>query len=383
MSKNLYNSATYICRQAFFQSEVVPSFNQLYHQLKNGIDYKSLPAKVGQLAIKQVARSFKSFFAAIAAYKQDKSKFLGLPRLPKYKHKTSGRNLICYNYQAISKKLLRQGYINPSLTNLKIKTKQTNVCEVRIIPKNGCYLIEVVYERECIKGSGSILGKRVAGIDIGISNLATVTSNLEKLSPFIVCGKAIKSTNQYFNKYKAKLQSLLPLGKYKSRRIDKLTIKRNNKVDYYLHTASRFIVNRLVSHQITHLIIGKNDNWKQSVNLGCKTNQSFTSIPHAKFIEQLIYKCQLVGIQVQTVNESYTSKCSFLDLEPIKKHEIYNGKRVHRGLFKSSSGKTYNCDINGSLNCIRKVVGDSLFKGKPIERLVVSPVRIKPYKAKS
>ena len=225
--------------------------------------------------------------------------------------------------------------------------------------------------------------KRVAGIDIGISNLATVTSNLEELSPFIVCGKAIKSTNQYFNKYKARLQSLLPSGKCKSRRIDRLTIKRNNKVDYYLHTASRYIVNRLVTHQITDLIIGKNDNWKQSVNLGAKTNQSFTSIPHAKFISQLIYKCQLVGIKVHTVNESYTSKCSFLDLEPINKHETYLGKRVHRGLFKSREGKTYNCDINGSLNCIRKVVGDSLFKGKPIERLVVSPVRIKPYKAKS
>lgn len=383
LSKNLYNSATYICRQAFFSGELVPSFNQLYHQLKNGIDYKSLPAKVSQLVIKQVARSFKSFFAAIAVYKQDKSKFLGKPRLPNYKHKTSGRNLICYNYQAISKKLLKQGYINPSLTNLKIKTKQTNVCEVRIIPKNGCYLIEVVYEKDCIKDLDSTTYKRVAGIDIGISNLAAVTSNFEELPPFIVCGKAIKSTNQYFNKYKARLQSLLPSGKYKSRRIDRLIIKRNNKVDYYLHTASRYIVNRLVTHQITDLIIGKNDNWKQSVNLGAKTNQSFTSIPHAKFIEQLTYKCKLVGIKVHTVNESYTSKCSFLDLEPIKKHETYNGTRVHRGLFKSSSGKTYNCDINGSLNCIRKVVGDSLFKGKPIERLVVSPVRMKPYKAKS
>ncbi|MCJ8280559.1 MAG: RNA-guided endonuclease TnpB family protein [Rivularia sp. ALOHA_DT_140] len=303
LSKNLYNSATYICRQAFFSGKVVPSFNQLYHQLKNGIDYKSLPAKVSQLVIKQVARSFKSFFAAMAAYQQDKSKFLGKPRLPNYKHKINGRNLICYNYQAISKKLLKQGYINPSLTNIKIKTKQASICEVRIIPKNGCYLVEVVYKRDCINNLDSVSDKRVAGIDIGISNLATVTSNLDDFRPFIVCGKAIKSTNQYFNKYKATLQSLLPPGKYKSRRIDRLTIKRNNKVDYYLHTASRYIVNRLVTHQITDLIIGKNDNWKQSVNLGAKTNQSFTSIPHAKFIEQLIYKCKLVGIKVHTVKQ--------------------------------------------------------------------------------
>lgn len=109
LSKNLYNSATYICRQAFFGNSELPSFNQLYHQLKNSIDYKSLPSKVSQLVIKQVARSFQSFFAALAAYKEDSSKFLSKPKLPKYKHKTEGRNLLCYNYQAISKKVLKHG----------------------------------------------------------------------------------------------------------------------------------------------------------------------------------------------------------------------------------------------------------------------------------
>ena len=389
LSKNLYNSATYICRQAFFGNSELPSFNQLYHQLKNGVDYKSLPSKVSQLVIKQVARSFQSFFAALAAYKEDSSKFLSKPKLSKYKHKTEGRNLLCYNYQAISKKLLKHGYIQPSGTNLKIPTKQNKLLEVRIVPRNSCYLVEAIYEVENevpkVKEHS-----RFAGIDIGVSNLATVTSNIEEFKPFIVCGKAIKSCNQYYNKTKARLQSCLDGKRNKSKRIDRLTIKRNNKVDYYLHTASRYIVNQLVRHQITHLIIGKNENWKQSVNLGSKTNQSFTSIPHARFIEQLIYKCHLTGIKVTTVNESYTSKCSFLDLEPIKKHSQYLGKRVKRGLFKSSSGKTYNCDINGSLNCLRKVVGDSLFRriladeqGKSIERLVVSPVRVKPYKAKN
>ncbi|MFN7527334.1 MAG: IS200/IS605 family accessory protein TnpB-related protein, partial [Dolichospermum sp.] len=155
--------------------------------------------------------------------------------------------------------------------------------------------------------------------------------------------------------------SQLSKSQKSSRKIEALTLKRNNKVDYYLHTASRFIINQLVSQNITHLIIGKNENWKQNINLGSKTNQNFTNIPHARFIQQLEYKAKLVGIKVQIVEESYTSKCSFLDFEPIKKHEQYLGKRVKRGLFKSQSGKHYSADLNGSLNILRKVVGDSIF----------------------
>lgn len=380
LSKNLYNCAVYQCRQAFFNNQLVPNFNQLYHLLKNGDDYKALPCKVSQLIIKQAHQTFKSYLAALKAYKKDSSKFLGIPKLPKYKHKEKGRNLLTYNYQAVSKKALKLGKINPSGTNIFISTKPKKINEVRFIPKSGSYVIEIVYEqeeREC----SHLNHTNIAGIDIGVNNLACVTSNIMDFEPFIVCGKAIKSANRYFNKVKARLQSQLPSKQYYSRRIQKLTQKRNSKMDYYLHTASRYIVNRLLEKKITLLVIGKNNNWKQNLNLGKKTNQSFTAIPHYQFISQLIYKCQLVGIEVKTVNESYSSKCSFLDLEPIKKQSNYLGKRVKRGLFKSSCGRVYSADQNGSLNIIRKVVGDSLFIGQPIERLVVSPVRVKPYKA--
>ena len=133
--------------------------------------------------------------------------------------------------------------------------------------------------------------------------------------------------------------------------------------------------------------------------MGKKTNQKFVAIPHAIFINQLVYKCQLVGIKVATIGEAYTSKCSFLDFEPIEKQVSYLGKRVKRGLFKASSGRVYGADQNGSLNIIRKRsecsivllrktrdaiasrVGDSVFDRQSIMRLVVSPVRTKPYQA--
>jgi len=285
-----------------------------------------------------------------------------------------------FNNQAFSKKALKQGLICPSGLSVFIKTKLTQIQEVRIIPKNNVYIIEAVYEQEEATLTSN---NRIAGIDIGLNNLATVSSNCQDFKPFIVCGKAIKSCNQFYNKAKASLQSRLPKNQRTSRKIEALTLHRNNKVDYYLHTASRFIVNQLITQNITHLIIGKNENWKQSINLGSKTNQNFTNIPHAKFIQQIEYKAKLALFMVQINEESYTSKCSFLDFEPIRKHEQYLGKRIKRGLFRSKSGKIYSADLNGSLNILRKVVGDSIFDRNSVERLVVSPVRLRPYQAKN
>ncbi|MBD2296185.1 IS200/IS605 family element transposase accessory protein TnpB [Anabaena sphaerica FACHB-251] len=388
LSKNLFNCAVYLCRQAVFRGQPIPTFNQIYHSLKKSYDYKALPSKVAQLVFKQVDKCFKSYQEAKKEYKLNPGKFLGEPKLPKYKHKQKGRNVLTFNNQAVSKKALKKGLISPSGLSILIKTKLVQIEEVRIIPKNNVYIIEAVYEREettlrvqqsPIDGNRQDGGcftiesnNRIAAIDIGLNNLATVSSNCLDFQPFIVCGKAIKSCNQFYNKVKASLQSQLPKNQKTSRKIEALTLKRNNKVDYYLHTASRFIINQLVSQNITHLIIGKNENWKQNINLGSKTNQNFTNIPHARFIQQLEYKAKLVGIKVQITEESYTSKCSFLDFEPIKKHEQYLGKRVKRGLFKSRSGKPYSADLNGSLNILRKVAGESIFDRNSVERLVVS-----------
>lgn len=114
------------------------------------------------------------------------------------------------------------------------------------------------------------------------------------------------------------------------------------------------MVNYLVSHNIDTLIIGKNIGWKQNINLGKVNNQNFVFIPFEQFFNQLVYKCELAGIEVIFQEESYTSKCSFLDNEPVEKHSRYLGKRVHRGLFVSQSGKTINADVNGSLNILKK-----------------------------
>lgn len=168
-----------------------------------------------------------------------------------------------------------------------------------------------------------------------------------------------------------------------SRRIDSLTCKRNNRVDNYLHNASRWIINHLVEHGIGTLVIGKNDQWKQEINLGTRTNQNFVSIPHARFIQQLQYKAQLVGMTVLINEESYTSAASFLDLDPIpvykkgEKHR-FSGKRINRAWYKSKNGLLIHADINASLNIITKVVPAAFRFG--IEGIAVCPFRVTPGK---
>ena len=374
LSKNLYNCGVYLSRQAFFNKE------KLYHQLKTSLDYKALPAKVSQLVLKQVEKTFKLYFKACEEFSKNPSKFTGKPKIPRYKDKIKGRNILNYNYQAISQKLLKKGILKPSGTNLFLKTNLREVLEVRIIPKIGSYCIEVVYELPEIEKKE---GVNYAFIDLGLNNLAALTSNKVDFQPVLICGKALKSCNQNYNKTLARLKSQLPKDQRTSKKIQGLTLKRNCKVDYYLHTASRYIVNLLVTHQINLLVIGQNEGWKQNINIGKRNNQNFVNIPHSRFIEQLTYKCELVGISVKTTGESYTSKCSFLDLESVQKQSTYVGKRVKRGLFRAKSGYLYSSDINGSLNIGKKVVGEVAFGKNPIERFVVNPIRIKAYKVTS
>lgn len=181
--------------------------------------------------------------------------------------------------------------------------------------------------------------------------------------------------NQFYNKQKAKLQSFVG-DKGNSNRINNLTHKRNCKVNDHLHKSSRFIIDYCVQYQIKTIIVGKNKQWKTSINIGKKNNQNFVNIPHAKFINMLFYKAEEVGIKIILTEESYTSKCSALDFEKICKHSEYLGKRIKRGLFKDSIGRCINADINGALNIIRKAINDFVVKQIIDRGFVFNPIKI-------
>ena len=369
-SKNLYNLANYYMRQNFFKTKGALSFSSLYAAVKGSDDYKSLPRKVSNSILIRLKQDWKSYFKAKKEYRKNPEKFLGKPKIPGYKDKTSGRNILIYDIQAISKRSLKEGVIKPSGLGLEVKTHQKNVDCVRIIPKKTHYVLEVVYTQP--ETPAQVNPDWIAGVDIGLNNLAAIASNKPGFIPLLVNGRPLKSQNQFYNKKKAALQSRLDDPKYQtSRRIESLADRRQRRISHYLHTASRRLIDRLVKERIGTLAIGKNDGWKQEISIGKRNNQNFVFVPHARFIDLLIYKAQLVGIEVMVTEESHTSRCSFLDLEPIKKHEQYMGKRIHRGLFRSAKGQLINADVNGAFNIMRKVAPKAFADG--VEGIAVCP----------
>ncbi|HVU67826.1 MAG TPA: transposase [Ktedonobacteraceae bacterium] len=361
-SKNLYNAALYEIRQAFIFQHTYLNYSEMDKRMQSHEAYKALPAKVAQQVLKLLDKNWQGFFAAIKAWTAHPEQFQGRPRLPKYKDKAKGRNVLVYTAQAVSKTALRKGVIAPSQLPIEIISIQPDVAQVRIVPRSGFYVVEVVYEQE--PEQAEVNPDWYAGIDLGVNNLATLTSNKSGFVPRIVNGRPVKSINQCYNKRRADLQSqLAQINKYTSNRLERITNKRTRKIDHYLHTASRRIIDLLVSEGIGTLVIGYNAEWKQEANMGKRSNQNFVSIPFARFIHMLTYKAEFVGIQVRMSEENYTSKYSFFDLEPICKHTTYQGKRVKRGLFRSATGKQYNADVNGSYNIIRKVAPDAFGQG--------------------
>ena len=360
-SKNLYNKALYLIRQHYFETKGYINWvgiNRILVDSKD-VDYYALPCKVSIQVLRLLDRNFKSFFVSTKKKKNDK--YDKPVRIPKYLDK-QGRNITIFNKQSVSKVYLRKGLIKLSSLNILIHTKVTesNIVEVRILPRNNHHIIEIVYK--VIEKELKPDNRRYASIDLGLNNLATVSSNVVR--PFIINGRPLKSINQYWNKEVARLQSLLKDNKRTSKIINNITLKRNNKVKDYIHKSSRLLMNFLVSNNISTLVIGYNEEWKQNINLGKRNNQSFVNVPFYIFIKQLEYKCKLEGINVILIEESYTSKCSFLDSEPLRKHSNYVGKRIKRGLFKSAKDKLINADLNGSLNILRKVIGEFQY---PIE----------------
>jgi len=367
ISKNLFNEANYIVRHEFFKTKRWIRYNELYKLLNESENYRALPAQTAQQILKIVDRNWKSFFNAMNAWKE-KPKNYEMPRPPKYKKKDGIFMLVFTNQQVKIKEGL---LIFPKIVGLKLNTRiKKGIREVRIIPKGVGYVVEIVYEKEIdtIERDKS----RIAGIDLGLRNLVTIANNIGE-EPIVVKGGVVKSINQFFNKEMARLQHIYAKQRIKkSKRMKKLSVKRERKLRDFIHKVSKFVAEWCAKRNIGRLVIGYNKEWKQEVNLGKKNNQNFVQIPFWTLIQQIKYKAEERGIEVMLVEEDHTSKCSFLDCEPIE-HREYIGRRL-RGLFKSARGTIINADVNAAYNIIRKAIPEA-FEADGIEGVGLHPVR--------
>ncbi|MFC0903747.1 RNA-guided endonuclease InsQ/TnpB family protein [Clostridium sp. MT-14] len=368
-SKNLYNYANYIIRQEYINNHNYIKYSQMAKDLKTTEPYKQLMSQASQCTLQVLDRCWKSFFNGMKQYKKSPDKFLGRPKLPKYKKKDGRFPWFLKNNQIY----FENGYLWFKLkvfNGYKFKTHLTDkdrIISIRFIPRGCIYVLEIVYEKE-IHDKVEIESKRIISIDLGVNNFATITNNIGK-QPIIINGRGIKSINQFYNKRRAKIQSILKKINNKdwSNQLNRITLKRNNRIKNFMHHASKYVIDYCIKNNVDTIVIGKNDGWKQESVLRDKVNQHFIGIPYELFIQMLQYKGEDNNIKVIESKESYTSGTSFLDNElPIK--ENYNkNRRIVRGLFQSNKGILINSDVNGSLQIMKKVFSDAIKYGYGIE----------------
>lgn len=381
-SRALYNKAMFLARQHYFNNKnddntlnVFLFYIDLYRLLKHSEEYISMPSKSAQQTLKLVDKAWKSFRKSIKSYYKNPEKFKRKPKIPKYKK--NQYQTVIFPFQNVSYK---NGVIRLPKTKYKFKTKinKGQIKEIRLVPYCQKIKIEVVYEKPYMIYD-NLENEKYIGIDIGVNNLAAITSNQDDIPSFLINGRCIKSINQYYHKKSSNLKSRLNVNNKKmkwSKRLDKLLYKRNQKINDYFHKTSRWIIDLCLQKHIKNIIIGHNNGWKQDIKIGKRNNQNFVSIPFNRLIHMIQYKAQQVGINVILTQQNYTSKVDHLALQKLCKHKEYLGKRVKRGLFKSSINKTLNADINGSIGILRKVVGDSFLEEITNRGLVYNPFKI-------
>ena len=392
-AKALYNSSLYEINKHFQNTKEYLNYNSIDLLMKNHPEntvYRSLPSRISQQLLMKLHKDYKSFFALLKK-KQNKDYDKQIDT-PKFKSKDSRKELIFVKSKTSSSFIFKDGWIYITVSKdlhegrlklcrvpdyLKDKDFENEIKILEIVPKLGYYELHIKYEEEAKTPNN--LNSNWCSIDLGLNNLCTVTSNVHKA--YLINGRAIKSINQKFNKKIAKLKSITKKSQDvgTSKKIRSLYNKRGDKLNNEIHKISDFIVKSVLEKKIDYGVIGYNKEWKQNINIGRRNNQNFVQIPFEKILNQLTYKLQLHGIEVHLQEESYTSKTSYFDNEPIEKQQTYKGKRVKRGLFLTGKGFTINADVNGSLNIHRKFISKAAndVPKEPVGiGLVMNPIKI-------
>ena len=391
--KKISNSATFIIRQNFFFNKIKDNkgnevrkyikyndMNRIFKRDRTELYRSLIYVQSVQQILRKVHSSFDSFFKAIKDYKKNKSNYTGRPKLPKYKSSKYDELIITnQNFKQNDKVLNFKGYLKELSFTMYNKGKANQVMfkyngvdiDVYIIYDDGKTLIskEVV---DYIEDDS-----RIISIDLGLNNLVTITNNIG-IRSVIINGKGLKSKNIYYNYQIGKYQSILATvnekdkekKSYKSNRLTRLRVKRNNIMNDYIHKTTRYIINYCKENNIDTIVIGNNKFQKQNKRKKqIRGLKNFIQVPIKRIIEQLRYKLGYEDIRLIETEESYTSKTSFLDNEIPNKETTPRGKRIKRGIFRRPNGECVNSDINGSLQILSKVISTRLLEQL---RLVVS-----------
>lgn len=393
-SKNLYNAALYRLRQNFTaynktslsdnEQEVLNEINKtifktglsqpglimsykflekLMRVTKNPDFFTNLPMQSAQLILKTACADMKGWIESLKKYKKNPANYTGKPQIPKYKKSDLSMvkftNQDCIIYYEDNKTYLKFPKTKEIIL-LPHVNKNVTLKEVQVKPYYDNFLVITIFETNKINTNTNDLVYS-CGIDFGVNNTVALVSNNN--SCLLYKGGAIKSANQWYNKQRSKYISILDKENQfrNTHRLSSLSKNRDCFIKDYFHKISSDIISYCLKNKIGTIIIGKNKGWKQKSNIGKTNNQNFVLIPFAILQLMIKYKAEQVGIIIIEQEESYTSKASFLDNDYMptlnnKEEHSFSGKRISRGLYKSSDGTIINSDLNGAANILRKAI---------------------------
>ena len=371
-ANNLYNQCVYFAKHSDNLSEDLKNLDKVMKSFPDEHDnYRSFGhAKSAQQVLRLFQQNLRSYFAAINDYKKNPSKYTGRPRFPKFR-KSGDRFQVIFTNQ--SAKLVDQvvnvaprTFENKLFINLRTRSAK-KLCQVVFAPRNNYFLVYVIYEADPITSKNT---NKIAAIDVGLSNLATVTFSSEN-EPILYRSDLMK-INRDFNRLTSNYVSILKKTQNKdtSKRRKRYSEKYSGLIEDRLHKISRAIINDLSHRGVSTVIVGKNTGQKINNKL-----KNFVQVPLFRLITMIKYKAELAGITCIQVNESYTSGTSFLDNELPTKEYYDKSRRKYRGLFLSNNSKRINADVNASFQIMKKIYtefayNDSIRHANPIVKTI-------------
>ena len=334
---------------------------------ENADFFSGLPRQTAQQMVKQSVTDFKNWLASLREYKKHPEKYLGKPKMPRYK-KSDLTTVIITNQDAVL-------YRDDIGMSLKLPLQKQRLYfsnlfsdpvlkEVKIKPYYGRFLLCLTLEEPDVAFDPS--GYHVCAHDLGTDNFAAIVC--DDYSSAIYKGGAVLSKIQWFHKQRAKYVSIITKGHEKkhavSKRLRDLSFHYANFVKDQCHKISRSIIDFCMEHQCGTLILGVNLLWKQRSNMNKINNQNFVSMPITLLRTMITYKALNAGIRIIEQEESYTSKADLIANDRIPTYGVddkdasFSGKRIKRGLYRCSNGMILNADCHAAANIMRKAIPD-------------------------
>ena len=352
---------------------------KLMRVTKNPDFFTDLPMQTSQNVLKERIRDFKGWLSSLKEFKKDPSKFTGKPRIPGYT-KSPLTTFTLSNQDAV---IYREGgacflKLPKTKTRLKIQTlpSDARLKEVKVKPFYGNFEVLYTYETNNLAANAGLCAS--AAIDFGIENIAAIVTN--NGASMLVKGGVLKAKNQWFNKRRAELVSILTKGhkttaRPSSGRLENLSLNRALFLHDAWHQISCRVVSFCLKNKVSTLYLGRNTFWKQGSRMSKSSNQAFVSLPLYSLQQMITYKAERAGIIVRIQEESYTSKASLLDGDHIPTYgvddekAIFSGRRIGRGLYRSSDGTILNADIHAAANILRKAEQNAFSKSNNFDFL--------------